>query len=108
MKLNTRVSLYGTIKTKNEHKITEVTEGKIKDLWVEIIPTLGNIKSIPQTEVETVEQYQTIKCRILEIKKPNISMYFMDANGWKYEIISFMPHYKNRDMWEFKTRIIYE
>ncbi|MCY6957956.1 hypothetical protein [Clostridium brassicae] len=107
-KLNIQLGLWGMVPFKNELDEIDVKEGKIKDIWCNIVPQHGSTSKTGETDVEKVTTIQKIKCRKLSIKNPKINMFFKDKNGLKYEFLDFYPDYKNNDFWEIKTRIIYE
>lgn len=108
MQYNNKLSLYGPSFIENEIGEKEQTFVKIKDIYCKIVPNHGGESNIGSTDVKDSSTGQTILCRKLSIKNPKISMYFIDANGWKYEIIDFFPGYKDNEFWEFKTKIVRE
>ncbi|OLS02422.1 hypothetical protein [Tissierella creatinophila] len=108
MRYRNKLELYGSSLVENELGELSKDFGKIKDVYCEIIPSHGGVKSIGGTEVEESFTMQRIFIRKKSIKEPKIDMYFKDSLGCKYEVLDFFPNYKNNAEWEFRTRINYE
>lgn len=108
MRYPNKLALYGSYHVKDELGQTTKKYRKIKYIYCNIVPTHGGVKEIGGTQVEESYTIQRIFVRKLSIKNPKTDMYFMDSNGWKYEILDFFPHYQNNAEWEFRTRINYE
>lgn len=107
MKYRNKLALYESRLVENELEENAKKYIKTKDVYCEIKPQHGGVKEVGNTQVEEGYTIQRIFIRKLSIKKPKRDMYFMDSNGWKYEVLDFFPHYKNNDEWEFRTRINY-
>ncbi len=108
MSYKDKLSLYGPIWSVNELGEDEQTFGKIKDIFCNIVFSSGSTSSIGGTDVKDSSATLKIKCRKLSIKKPEISMYFVDQDGMKYEVLEFHRNYKKNNEWEFKVKITRE
>lgn len=108
MKYRNKLELYISKLVENELGETSKRYVKLKDVFCEIKPQHGGIKTIGNTQVEEGYTIQRIFIRKLSIKKLERDMFFRDSNGWKYEILDFFPHYQNNAEWEIRTRINYE
>ncbi|AUN11444.1 phage head completion protein [Clostridium botulinum] len=105
---NTPLELWGMVYKKNELDETTREPGKIKDVWCKVIPTSGNVSTIPNTEIEYSSVTHKIRCRKLSIKEPSKDMSFKDKEGNGYEVQYFQRDFKNNEFIEFLTKIIYE
>jgi hypothetical protein len=108
-KLRDKVDLYGKIQAENELGEVEYSYGKIKPMFVNIIPTnlTGTIKE-GQANTRYAEVTHKIKCRKLSIKDLSIDMYFIDEDGLRYDVLYFQPDYQYKEFWEIMCKIIYE
>lgn len=108
-KLKNKVDLYGKVEGENELGETEYVFGKIKPMFVNIIPAnLTGSTTKSQADTEYAEVTHKIKCRKLSIKKLEIDMYFIDKDGLRYDIKYFQPDYTNSEFWEILCKIKYE
>ncbi|ACQ52942.1 phage head completion protein [Clostridium botulinum] len=108
LKLNTLLELWGMVPFKNELGENDTREGKIKDIWCEVIPIGGSVSTISNTEIEYSSVTHKIRCRKLSIKEPSKDMSFKDKEGNKYEVQYFQRDFKKNKFIEFMTKIIYE
>jgi hypothetical protein len=108
-KLKDKVDLYGKVEDKNELGETEYKFGKIKPMFVNIIPSnLTGNTTTGQASTEYAEVTHRIKCRKLSIKNLEIDMFFVDKDGLRYDVKYFQPDYTNSEFWEILCKIKYE
>ncbi|MTI65162.1 MAG: hypothetical protein FH753_00980 [Firmicutes bacterium] len=107
-RLRNRLELWGMVEFENELDEIDREEQKIKDIYCNILPRHGEVNEFDNTNIEYVRTLQTIIVRKKSIDNPQIDMFFKDNKGKKYEVIDFFEDYKNRQFWEFKTKIVYE
>lgn len=105
IKLNTKMQLWGMVEFENELGERDRREQKIKDLWVNASFSNTNTNMLGGTQIKSPTATQKIRVRKLEIKNPKLDMYFVDRDGFKYEILDFYPDYFNNDFWEFRTNM---
>ncbi len=105
-RLNHRIDVYGHVE--DETEFCELTYGykRISSVWAEIVPKTGRENNI-QGESIQVSVTHKITIRSRAIKKPRNDMYF-EFRGQRYEVLYFMPHYKNNELIEFYCKLIIE
>lgn len=106
-RLRNRLELWGLVDVKNALGEDDKQEQKLKDIWCNIIPQHGASKEYLDTSVEYIETPQTIIVRKKSLT-PQIDMFFKDDKGKRFNIIDFFEDYKNKEFWEFRTKIVYE
>jgi len=106
-KLNTLMELWGTVDFVNELNENDKKEKKIKNIFVQIFPNYNEYdKTTPITDYAEITH--KIRCRKLSIKIPQIDMFFIDQDKFKYEVISYCTDYIFKEWWELQCKIILE
>lgn len=105
-KLNCKCELFGMIDTLNELGENDRVEGKIKDIYCNILPQSASQKwKSPVTEV--IDHSHKFICRAMSIKEPKVDMVFK-FKGLKYEFIYWNPDFKNNEILEVFTKLVLE
>lgn len=109
IKLNCRAELWGMVKFQNELREWDIKEGKIKDIYCNILPANPSSQSQKwsTTIVEVLEHSHKFTVRsksIIDIKR---DMFFI-FKGLKYEVNSWNPDFKNNEFIEIFTNLVLE
>ncbi len=107
-RLRHRIEVFSKIKGETEFDELRYNYKKILTVWAEIVPsnkTGQEIKMEGNSLKESVTHKITV--RNSAVKEPRNDMYFI-FRGQKYEVIYFMPHYKENDLIEFYCKLIIE
>jgi hypothetical protein len=105
-KLNNRAELWGMISSENELGEMDITEGKIKDIYCNILPSSATQKWNSEI-VQVVEHSHKFIVRSKSITDIKVNMFFK-FKGLKYEFISWNPDFKNNEYIEVFTKLVIE
>lgn len=105
-RLRHRIAVYSKVEGKTEFGETTYCYDKLKTVWAEIIPGTGKTESLGGESIRADITHR-VTTRKNAIKNPRNDMYFV-FQGQRYEVLYFMPHYKQNDLIEFYCKLILE
>ncbi len=105
-KLNCKCELWGMIPFENELGEMDIREGKIKDIYCNILPS-GATQKWNSGITEKVEHSHKFTIRSKSIPDIKVNMFFK-FKGLKYEFISYNFDFKNNEYIEIFTKLVLE
>lgn len=105
-KLNCKAELWGLVPFENELGEQDKKEGKIKDIYCNILPASATQKG-SSTVNETIEHSHKIMCRARSIKEPKVDMFFK-YKGLRYEFIYWDPDFNKNEFMNVFTKLVIE
>lgn len=103
--LKNKAELWGKIKVKDKLGQWSTKDGKIKDIYCDIMPYRGSEANTPVTEY--INQVFKIKVRYKSITDPKLDM-FIIFKGKKYQFVSWNPDFNDRNYLEIFAKLILE
>jgi len=105
-KLNCKAELWGMLDVENELNEWDKIEGKIKNIYCNILPSGASQKSNSGI-TQTIEHSHKFKVRSKSITAIKVDMFFMFKN-LKYEFIYWNPDFKSNEFIEIFTKLVIE
>lgn len=104
--LKNKAELWGKIKVKDKLGQWGVKDGKIKDIYCDILPYRGSEANTP-AGTEYINQTFKIKVRFKSIVSPQLDMFIMYQNR-KYKLVSWNPDFNNKEYLDLFCKLILE
>ena len=101
-RLNNKAELFGLVDIINELGENDTIEGKIKDVYCNIIPQSATKTNTPVTEGYSYSHKFTVRSKSIE--NPKLNMFFI-LKGQKYKIKYWQQDFKNNEFLEIFTEL---